>query len=176
MPDRPFAKVRKRPIALWPFGGQKPCLARPLGSPDYLPIFLCMLSRLEKHMFTHLHHVAIICSDYAKSKRFYVHILGFEIEREVFREDRQSYKLDLKIAGQYQIELFSFPNPPTRVTSPEACGLRHIAFEVDDVQAACEQLKSRGVAVEPIRIDEFTGRQFTFFRDPDQLPIEIYER
>ena len=127
-------------------------------------------------MFTRLHHVAVISSDYEKSKRFYVDILGFEIVREVFREDRQSYKLDLKVAGRYLIELFSFPNPPARVTSPEACGLRHIAFEVEDVRAACDRLESRGVAVEPIRIDEFTGRLFTFFRDPDQLPIEIYER
>lgn len=127
-------------------------------------------------MFTRIHHVAIICSDYAKSKHFYVDVLGFEIAREVFREDRQSYKLDLKVAAQYQIELFSFPNPPPRATSPEACGLRHLALEVENVHAACEQLKSRGIAIEAIRIDEYTDRQFTFFRDPDQLPIEIYER
>jgi glyoxylase I family protein len=99
-----------------------------------------------------------------------------EIVREVYREDRRSFKLDLKVGDQYQIELFSFPDPPARVTDPEACGLRHIAFEVHDVQETARSLSARGVQVEAIRIDEATNRAFTFFRDPDGLPIEIYER
>ena len=127
-------------------------------------------------MFDRIHHVAIICSDYARSKRFYVEILGFEIIREVYREDRRSFKLDLKVGDQYQIELFSFPNPPSRPSSPEACGLRHIAFEVQDVKKSARRLSGLGVEVEPIRIDEATNKSFTFFRDPDGLPIEIYER
>ncbi|MGA9041473.1 MAG: VOC family protein [Terriglobales bacterium] len=127
-------------------------------------------------MFNRLHHVAIICSDYPRSKHFYVEVLGFEIMREVYREDRGSFKLDLQVGGKYQIELFSFPNPSARVSSPEACGLRHIAFEVDDVQDAARRLRDRGVEVESIRIDETTNKSFTFFRDPDNLPIEIYER
>jgi glyoxylase I family protein len=127
-------------------------------------------------MFNRIHHVAIICSDYARSKRFYVDILGFKVVREVYREERKSFKLDLQVAGDYQIELFSFPNPPARVSSPEACGLRHIAFEVEDVERICKMLRARGVEVEPIRVDEFTHKAFTFFRDPDALPIEIYER
>ena len=127
-------------------------------------------------MFDRIHHVAIICSDYARSKRFYVEILGFEIIREVYREDRRSFKLDLKVGDQYQIELFSFPNPPSRPSSPEACGLRHIAFEVEDVEDTSRRLNDLGVAVELIRVDEATNKFFTFFRDPDGLPVEIYER
>jgi glyoxylase I family protein len=127
-------------------------------------------------MFNRLHHVAIICSDYPKSKHFYVEILGLEIVREIYREDRRSFKLDLRVGDDYQIELFSFPDPPTRVTAPEACGLRHIAFEVDDVQETVRSLKAREVEVEAIRADEATNKSFTFFRDPDGLPIEIYER
>ena len=127
-------------------------------------------------MFDRIHHVAIICSDYARSKRFYVEILGFEIIREVYREDRRSFKLDLRVGDQYQIELFSFPNPPSRPSSPEVCGLRHIAFEVEDVEDTSRRLNDLGVAVEPIRVDEATNKFFTFFRDPDDLPIEIYER
>jgi glyoxylase I family protein len=127
-------------------------------------------------MFDRIHHVAIICSDYTRSKRFYVEILGFEIIREVYREDRRSFKLDLKVGDQYQIELFSFPNPPSRPSSPEACGLRHIAFEVQDVKESARRLSGLGVGVEPIRVDEGTNKCFTFFRDPDGLPIEIYER
>lgn len=126
-------------------------------------------------MFKRIHHIAIICSDYEKSKRFYVETLGLQPVRETFRKERNSFKLDLQLADTYQIELFSFPNPPERVSSPEACGLRHIAFEVDDVQATAQRLQAKGVAVEPIRIDEFTNKRFTFFRDPDNLPIEIYE-
>jgi glyoxylase I family protein len=127
-------------------------------------------------MFNRLHHVAIICSDYPRSKHFYVGILGLEIVREVYREDRRSFTLDLRVGDEYQIELFSFPDPPARVTAPEACGLRHIAFEVDDVQEMVRNLAARGVEVEAIRADEATNKSFTFFRDPDGLPIEIYER
>ncbi len=126
-------------------------------------------------MFKRLHHVAIICSDYAKSKRFYTEILGLDIVRETYREERKSFKLDLKLRDTYQIELFSFPNSPGRVSSPEACGLRHIAFEVDDVHLVAETLRAKGIEVEPIRVDELTDKRFTFFRDPDNLPIEIYE-
>jgi glyoxylase I family protein len=127
-------------------------------------------------MFNRIHHVAIISSNYQRSKRFYVEALGFEIVREAYREDRRSFKLDLQVGGEYQIELFSFPDPPSRLSSPEACGLRHIAFEVEDIYETCRTLKARGVDVEPIRIDEFTNKPFTFFRDPDGLPIELYER
>ena len=127
-------------------------------------------------MFNRIHHVAVICSDYARSKHFYVEVLGFEVVRETYREGRKSYKLDLQVGDRYQIELFSFPDPPARPSRPEACGLRHIAFEVDDVQAAAQQLRARGVEIEPVRIDEITGKAFTFFPDPDGLPIEIYQR
>ena len=127
-------------------------------------------------MFNRIHHIAVICSDYARSRRFYVETLGLEIVREVYREERRSFKLDLKVGETYQIELFSFPDPPERPSSPEACGLRHIAFEVNDVQATARELTAKGVAVEPIRIDEHTNKAFTFFRDPDDLPIEIYEK
>jgi glyoxylase I family protein len=101
--------------------------------------------------------------------------LGFELVCETFREERASYKLDLRVGGAYQIELFSFPNPPARLSLPEACGLRHIAFEVDDVQETARVLMAKGIQVEPIRLDEFTNKSFTFLRDPDNLPIEIYE-
>ncbi len=121
------------------------------------------------------HHVAIIGSDYEKSKHFYVDILGFSIIRETFRADRQSYKLDLRVGSGDVIELFSFPNPPPRVSQPEACGLRHLAFGVDEIEETVAYLKSKGVAVEAIRRDEITGRRFTFFKDPDDLPLEIYE-
>lgn len=123
-----------------------------------------------------VHHIAIICSDYEKSKHFYTEILGLKVVREVYREQRQSYKLDLEVAGQYQIELFSFPTPPMRPSRPEALGLRHLAFEVDDINVAVAHMEQHGVAVEPIRIDEFTGKRFTFFNDPDRLPIEFVER
>ena len=127
-------------------------------------------------MLGRIHHIAIICSDYAKSKRFYVEILGLKVVREIYREERRSYKLDLQVGDQYQIELFSFPNPPTRPSRPEACGLRHLAFEVDDVQATARVISDRGIQVEPIRVDPTTGKSFTFFADPDDLPIEIYQR
>lgn len=122
-----------------------------------------------------VHHIAIICSDYDKSKRFYTEILGFEIEREVFREERNSYKLDLALNGQYIIELFSFPDPPKRASRPESTGLRHIAFQVDDIELAIAQLRRKHVETEAVRVDEFTGKKFTFFADPDDLPIELYE-
>lgn len=122
-----------------------------------------------------LHHIAIICSDYEKSKRFYTEILGFSIVNEVYRKERDSYKLDLSLNGQYLIELFSFPDPPARPSRPEATGLRHIAFGVTDIDREIEFLTSKGVIPEPVRIDEYTNRKFTFFADPDDLPIEIYE-
>ena len=123
-----------------------------------------------------VHHIAIICSDYQKSKQFYSEVLGLTIKQEVFREARNSYKLDLEIAGQYQIELFSFPDPPPRPSRPEATGLRHLAFEVDDVEEAVQHIQSHHISIEPIRVDEFTGKRFTFFADPDGLPIEFYEK
>ncbi len=123
-----------------------------------------------------VHHIAIIASDYQKSKHFYTEILGLQIIREVYREARDSYKLDLAIGENYVIELFSFPNPPARPSRPEACGLRHLAFEVEDVATAKQNLESKGIEVEDIRIDEFTGKKFTFFADPDDLPIEFYEQ
>jgi glyoxylase I family protein len=121
------------------------------------------------------HHIAILCSDYERSKMFYTQALGFEIIREVYRAERQSYKLDLALNGVFLIELFSFPNPPKRPSFPEAVGLRHIAFSVRDIVTACKQLTKHGVVCEAIRTDEFTGKRFTFFADPDQLPIELYE-
>jgi glyoxylase I family protein len=122
-----------------------------------------------------IHHIAIICSDYERSKRFYTDILGFTIQQEVYRAARQSYKLDLCLNGQYLIELFSFPDPPPRPSRPEACGMRHLAFAVPDIEAAVSWLSSRAVVVEAIRTDEYTGRRFTFFADPDGLPLELYE-
>lgn len=123
-----------------------------------------------------VHHIAIIVSDYEESKRFYTDVLGLEITREVFRAERQSHKLDLSLNGNYVIELFSFPNPPKRLSRPEATGLRHLAFEVDDIQATVDFLTSKNTIPEPVRIDEFTGKKFTFISDPDGLPIEFYER
>ena len=122
-----------------------------------------------------IHHVAIICSDYPKSKHFYTDVLGFTIIQETYREARDSYKLDLQVGNGAQIELFSFPNPPQRVNRPEACGLRHLAFAVDDIHDTVKYLRSRGIEVEEIRLDELTNKLFTFFPDPDNLPIEIYQ-
>jgi glyoxylase I family protein len=122
-----------------------------------------------------IHHIAIICSDYQKSKHFYTEILGFEIVREVYRDERQSYKLDLSVNGIYQIELFSFPNPPVRTSRPEACGLRHLAFLVSNVEESRTYLLSQNIDCEPIRIDEFTNKAFFFIEDPDGLPIEFYK-
>ncbi|MES2675638.1 MAG: VOC family protein [Pseudomonadota bacterium] len=122
-----------------------------------------------------IHHIAIICSDYPRSKYFYTEILGFRVIAEAYRAERQSYKLDLALVDGTQLELFSFPNPPSRPSTPEACGLRHLAFAVLDVTATKQELHSKGIAVEPIRIDEYTGKKFTFFKDPDGLPLELYE-
>lgn len=123
-----------------------------------------------------IHHVAIICSDYAHSKYFYTQVLGFEVLRETYRAERQSYKLDLRLGDGTQIELFSFPSPPPRPSRPEAQGLRHLALVVDDLEAAVQHLHTCGVSTESIRLDELTNRRFVFFQDPDQLPIELYER
>ena len=122
-----------------------------------------------------IHHLAIICSDYQLSKHFYTEILGLKILNEAYRANRNSYKLDLSVNGKYQIELFSFPDPPERLTGPEARGLRHIAFEVDDLTESLNELNRKGVITEKIRTDEFTGKKFVFFSDPDGLPIELYE-
>lgn len=121
-----------------------------------------------------IHHVAIICADYERSKQFYSETLGLTIVQETYRAERQSYKLDLAVNGQYQIELFSFPNPPARPSKPEALGLRHLAFAVTDIDDAIADLNSKGVNTEPVRVDELTGRRFTFFADPDGLPLELY--
>lgn len=123
-----------------------------------------------------IHHIAIICSDYQVSKRFYTEILGFKIVAEVFRKERDSYKLDLALNDTYCIELFSFPNPPQRVSQPEACGLRHLAFEVDDIEQTRNYLISKNIASETIRMDKFTMKNFFFITDPDGLPIEFYEK
>ena len=123
-----------------------------------------------------IHHVAIICSDYQKSKAFYTEILGLKVLAETYRAERQSYKLDLELPTGHQIELFSFPEPPLRVNDPEARGLRHLAFSVSSVSHAVSYLASLGVEVEPVRIDELTGKAFTFFKDPDGLPLELYEQ
>ena len=123
-----------------------------------------------------VHHIAIICSNYETSKKFYTEILDLEVVKETFRAARNSYKLDLKVNDTYQIELFSFPDPSARPSRPEACGLRHLAFEVDDIEAAIKIVNAKGVTTEPIRIDELTGKRFTFFADPDDLPLEFYEK
>jgi glyoxylase I family protein len=125
---------------------------------------------------TGVHHVAIICSNYDRSKHFYTELLGFPIIQETYRATRNSYKLDLQVSDKVQIELFSFPNPPQRPSTPEACGLRHLAFVVEDLDTAVADLTSKGIAVEPIRVDELTNKRFTFFKDPDNLPLELYEK
>ena len=122
-----------------------------------------------------VHHVAIICSNYTLSKHFYTEILGLKILQEVFREERNSYKLDLAVNGVYQIELFSFPDPPERLSRPEGKGLRHIAFEVDNLSVSVAELTKNGILTEEIRIDEYSQKRFVFFNDPDGLPIELYE-
>ncbi|MFY7757027.1 MAG: VOC family protein [Flavobacterium stagni] len=125
-------------------------------------------------MLTSIHHIALIVSDYEKSKAFYTEVLGLEIIQEVYREERQSYKLDLALNGVYSIELFSFPDFKPRASRPEALGLRHLAFAVEDIEAAIDRLQLFQVEVEPIRVDEYTGKKFTFFFDPDGLPLELY--
>lgn len=126
-------------------------------------------------MLSSLHHIAIICSDYERSKLFYTDILGLEVIREEYRAERDSYKLDLALNGQYIIELFSFPDPPKRATRPEATGLRHIAFGVENLDDEVARFTGLGIDIEPIRVDEATHRRFTFLMDPDELPIELYE-
>ena len=122
-----------------------------------------------------IHHIAIICSNYEVSKKFYTEVLGLHIIREVYREERNSYKLDLAIGNHYVIELFSFPDPPERPSRPESCGLRHLAFSVENVNEKREELIQKGVNCEEIRIDEFTEKEFFFTQDPDHLPLEFYE-
>ena len=122
-----------------------------------------------------IHHIALLTDDYPRSKAFYTDVLGFTVISETWRAERQSYKLDLAIAGHYQIELFSFPDYRERASYPEAKGLRHLAFAVDDVEAAAEELRSKGVAVEAVRIDELTQKKFVFFTDPNGQPLELYE-
>ncbi|QQD81751.1 VOC family protein [Bacillus siamensis] len=126
-------------------------------------------------MLKSIHHIAIICSDYEKSKAFYTETLGFGIIKETYRKERGSYKLDLALDGTYVIELFSFPDPPERPTRPEAAGLRHLAFTVNDLEAAVRELKEKGIDTESVRTDPLTGKRFTFFFDPDKLPLELYE-
>ena len=125
-------------------------------------------------MFKMIHHVAIIASNYEQSRHFYVDLLGFEVIRENYRKERDSYKLDLKI-GDSEIELFSFPNSPKRPSYPEACGLRHLCFKVEDIEAAVKALNEKNIQTEPIRIDEYTNKKYVFFNDPDGLPLELYE-
>ena len=123
-----------------------------------------------------VHHIAIICSDYRRSLDFYTRVLGFQVIAEHYRAERQSYKTDLALGEDYVIELFSFPSPPARVSRPEAAGLRHLAFEVDDIDDAVKELDTLHITHESIRTDEYTGKRFLFFTDPDDLPIELYER
>lgn len=126
-------------------------------------------------MFLGIHHIAIICSNYEKSKNFYTKILQFKIINEVYRKEQQSYKLDLLVDNSIQIELFSFKNPPKRLSYPEACGLRHVAFKVDNIINTIKHLNDNNIKCEQVRIDEYTNKKFTFFNDPDGLPLEIYE-
>lgn len=126
-------------------------------------------------MLLSIHHAAIICSDYQRSRRFYTEVLGLRVIGENFRETRQSWKLDLALPDGAQLELFSFPNPPLRPSRPEAQGLRHLAFAVRDVTQCKRHLEAQGVVVEDVRTDEYTGRRFTFLADPDGLPLELYE-
>lgn len=126
-------------------------------------------------MLKEVHHVAIICSDYAVSRYFYTEVLGLEILAESYRNERDSWKLDLGLNGRYIIELFSFPDPPPRPSRPEATGLRHLAFAVENLEREMEILLGKGVECEPVRIDPYTGKRFSFFCDPDNLPVELYE-
>ncbi|MCY0964568.1 SMU1112c/YaeR family gloxylase I-like metalloprotein [Parathalassolituus penaei] len=126
-------------------------------------------------MLTGIHHVAIICADYPRSKDFYQRILGLTVLAETYRQARDSWKLDLALPDGSQLELFSFPGAPARPSYPEAQGLRHLAFASDDLDADVHHLRLHGVECEPIRVDELTGRRFTFFADPDNLPLELYE-
>lgn len=123
---------------------------------------------------TQIHHVAIIASNYEKSRHFYVDLLGFEVIRENYRKERNDYKLDLKL-GDIELELFGIPGSPQRLSYPEACGLRHLAFKVDNIEEVIEELHGLGIETEPVRIDEFTDKKMTFFADPDGLPLELHE-
>jgi len=133
------------------------------------------LGDMNQPVFRGVHHVAVICSDYARSKAFYTEVLGLRVVDENYREHRQSWKLDLALPNGTQIELFTFPGAPERPSRPEAQGLRHLAFAVEDLDGWTEHLASKGIAVEDVRVDEYTGRRFTFFADPDGLPLELYE-
>ena len=124
---------------------------------------------------TTIHHIAIIVSDYALSKDFYINKLGFSIIRENYRPERNDWKLDLQ-CGNIELEIFGVSNPPARVSNPEACGLRHLAFRVDDVETTVKELEALGIPCEAIRTDEFTGKGMTFFKDPDGLPLELHEQ
>ncbi|RTY98743.1 VOC family protein [Flavobacterium sp. RSP49] len=123
-----------------------------------------------------IHHIAIICANYQKSKTFYTTVLGLTVIQEIYREERRSYKLDLALNGEYVIELFSFPNPPKRPSAPESAGMRHLAFEVDDIQKTRAYFVNQNIPSEEIRIDEFTEKKFFFIADPDELPLEFYEK
>ena len=122
-----------------------------------------------------IHHIAIIVSDYEASKDFYVNKLGFQIVRENYRPERNDWKLDLKVNETTELEIFGVKNPPGRVTRPDAAGLRHLAFFTDNIEETVAELKEKGIVTEPIRVDEFSGKKFTFFADPDGLPIELHE-
>ena len=130
---------------------------------------------MNSHGLLGIHHIAVICSDYERSKQFYVETMGFAVVAETYRPDRRSYKLDLALPDGTQIELFSFPTPPARPSRPEAVGLRHLAFRVSELDRAVRSLASKGISCEPVRTDEHTGKRFTFFADPDALPLELYE-
>ena len=132
-------------------------------------------STTMRTMLLRIHHAAIICSDYEVSKRFYTQVLGLPVIAEHWRAERRSWKLDLALPDGSQIELFSFDDRPARSSYPEARGLRHLAFEVADVASAKSALEAQGIVVETVRVDEYTGRRFTFFADPDHLPLELYE-
>jgi glyoxylase I family protein len=129
----------------------------------------------QKPVLRGIHHAAIICSNYSISRAFYTGLLGLRVLAENYRAARDSWKLDLQLPDGGQVELFSMPHAPVRPSYPEACGLRHLAFAVSDVQLWAEYLGGQNVSVEAIRLDEYTGRRFFFFQDPDQLPIELYE-
>ena len=141
---------------------------------EYINLKLYFLQRRIIMNLNKIHHIAIIVSNYEISKNFYVNLLGFKVIRENYREDRNSYKLDLKI-GDSEIELFSMNECPKRLTIPEACGLRHLAFRVNNIEDVIAELNSKGIKAEPIRIDEYTNKKFTFFNDPDGLPLELHE-
>ena len=131
---------------------------------------------MTKLKLNKVHHIAIICSNYEVSKNFYTEKLDLEIIKETYRAERKSFKLDLKVNDTYQVELFSFPAPAARPSRPEACGLRHLAFEVNDIDEAIAIINAKGIVTEAVRIDEITGKRFTFFADPDGLPLELYEK